>query len=183
VRLYSHLFTAEEPSDANWEAELNPESEIVCPNAMVDPSIFRWTPTAETHFQFERIGFFVTDKDSTYGGVSSDKLAALTPAQAAAAGVKLVFNLTVNLKDSKPKAAGAPGKSRKEEQAKQLAEKMVRGSYIHTDTFIIIGQSQVTDADVWHLATILLASIVYRSYYFPHLLSALSLLFLYVFAL
>ncbi len=34
-------------------------------------------------------------------------------------------NLTVNLKDSKPKAAGGGSKSRKEEQAKQLADKMV----------------------------------------------------------
>jgi hypothetical protein len=182
--MYSHLFTVEEPSDANWEAELNPESEVVFPNALVDPSMFRWKPVPETHFQFERLGFFVVDKDSKYaaaaaaaaaadatgaaaaaaaavdsatnavagvaGAVSAEAVAvveelytlsttastetvaaaaAVTSAAVAAAkkGVKLVLNLTVNLKDSKPKAAGAPaGKSRKEEQAKQLAEKMVR---------------------------------------------------------
>lgn len=115
VRLYNHLFTVEEPTDAEWEAQLNPESLIVCPNAKVDPSIMDWKPVAESHFQLERIGFFVVDRDSTSS--------------------KLVLNLTVNLKDSKPKPTGAPTKSRKEEQAKQLAEKMARMNINPLDMF------------------------------------------------
>lgn len=43
---------------------------------------------------------------------------------------RLIFNMTVSLKDSRPKAAGAPTRSRKEEQAKQLAEKQVKKEYV-----------------------------------------------------
>jgi glutaminyl-tRNA synthetase len=112
VRLYGHLFTTEEPSDANWEAELNPESEVVVKTALVDPSLLRWAPAAEKHFQFERLGFFVVDSDSVLDSASPEKS-------------RFVFNLTVNLKDSKPKTAGGATRSRKDEQAKQLADKMV----------------------------------------------------------
>ena len=53
---------------------------------------------------------------------------------------QLVFNLTVTLKDSKPKpvsgAGGAgAGKSRKDEQARQLAEKMARMNISPVDMF------------------------------------------------
>lgn len=98
----------EEPTDLGWEEELNPESEVTLPNALVDASfITDFKPTNEQHYQFERLGFYVVDKDT-------DSVTG-----------KYVFNLCVTLKDSKPKPAGAPNKSRKEEQAKQLAEKMV----------------------------------------------------------
>lgn len=131
VRLYNHLFTAEEPSDATWEQELNPSSEIVMKDAKVDPSVWATLyPANESeeerndsgklrHVQFERMGFFVVDKDSKV----ADK--------------KLVLNLTVTLKDSKPTDATTAGeaggadsanKSRKEEQARQLAEKKARMS-------------------------------------------------------
>lgn len=112
ARLYSHLFTVEEPSDATWEQELNPESEVVMSSALADPSL-KIHAAAEKHVQFERLGFFVFDKDCDFNNN------------------KFVVNLTVNLKDSKPKpAAGAAGsssanRSRKEEQERQLAEKMV----------------------------------------------------------
>lgn len=128
VRMYNHLFVTEEPNDATWEQELNPASEIVMKDAKVDPSI--WSTLfsgaidpvegeALRHVQFERIGFFVVDKDTNV----ADK--------------KVVMNLTVNLKDSKPvsettsdaTASGEPAnKSRKEEQARQLAEKKARMS-------------------------------------------------------
>jgi len=57
-------FLKDEPTDEEWEKELNPESEIVKRSALVDPSISRYNPTPETHFQFERLGFFVVDSDS-----------------------------------------------------------------------------------------------------------------------
>lgn len=116
ARLYSHLFTTEEPSDEKWEEELNPESEIVKSKALVDSSVFNHVGP-EKYIQLERIGFFILDKDSVLN--SSDMKQS-----------KLVFNLTVNLKDSKPKSAtnasSGATRSRKEEQAKQLAEKMAR---------------------------------------------------------
>jgi hypothetical protein len=55
----------------------------------------------------------VADFDSTPEPIANDPT------------TKLIFNMTVSLRDSRPKAAGAPSKSRKEEQAKQLAEKQV----------------------------------------------------------
>lgn len=67
--------------------------------------------------QFERIGFFVVDLESDV------------------ANNKFIFNLTVALKDSKPKDPTAPSKSRKEEQAKQLAEKQARMSIPAEDMF------------------------------------------------
>lgn len=206
VRVYSHLFSVEEPTDENWEAELNPHSEVVHANAFVDASIMARNPKPEDRFQvmtvswmmmsllmmimmmvmmirinnnelggrdnddgddelgsddndddnnndydnndddndnyselggddinnhdndkynklggddgdgyvvqFERVGYFVVDKDTTKAG-------------------KLVFNMTVSLKDSRPKTASATGtatRSRKEEQAKQLADKMAKMS-------------------------------------------------------
>ena len=125
VRVYNSLFVTEEPSDEKWEEELNPDSEVIYTDSLVDASIFKWNPKPETHFQFERLGFFVTDFDSPPEPVAND------PSR------KLIFNMTVSLRDSKPKAAGAPNKSRKEEQAKQLAEKQVINRYYYF-TYVIL---------------------------------------------
>jgi glutaminyl-tRNA synthetase len=84
VRLYEHLFKSDNPDGvADWQSDLNLNSEIVLKNALIDPSLAQpgrvklWD-----HFQFERVGFFVADKDSDFE-----------------AG-KLVFNMTVGLKES-----------------------------------------------------------------------------------
>jgi hypothetical protein len=121
VRNYGHLFVAEEVADAEWESLLNPKSEIL-EEALVDPSIIaHYKASNLMPFQFERVGFYVCDKDSTAD--------------------RLVFNLTVALKDSKPpadiKAVGA-SKSRKEEQDKALAEKLARQS-IKAEDFFKVG--------------------------------------------
>ena len=50
MRWYSHLFTVEEPTE-EWEQELNPESEVVCTTARVDPSLVNWDPKVESSFQ------------------------------------------------------------------------------------------------------------------------------------
>ena len=77
VRLYDHLFTVPEPSD-QWEQELNPKSEVVKADALIDGSILaicdksnidRWK--SNTSFQFERLGYFVLDSDTTYDHASS----------------------------------------------------------------------------------------------------------------
>jgi hypothetical protein len=38
VHVYNHLFTVAEPTD-QWEEELNLESEVMYPKAIVDPSV------------------------------------------------------------------------------------------------------------------------------------------------
>ena len=91
VRVYNHLFTVAEPTD-QWEEELNPESEVVYPKAIVDPSVRevvdakdvnKWK--SNTALQFERIGYFVVDQDTTYDSKTNSG--------------KLVFNRTVSLKE------------------------------------------------------------------------------------
>jgi glutaminyl-tRNA synthetase len=82
VRLYNELFTSENPGASDdWEAELNPFSEVVVPNALIDSSLTGGSIKLWDKFQFERIGYFVADQDSDFN-----------------AG-KLVFNKTVSLKE------------------------------------------------------------------------------------
>jgi glutaminyl-tRNA synthetase len=84
VRLYDYLFTVDEPgASGDWEAELNPRSEVVLTGCPIDASLAGAGRLAKwDHFQFERVGYFVADQDSDF-----------------AAG-KLVFNQTVSLKES-----------------------------------------------------------------------------------
>ena len=80
VRLYDRLFTDPTPDahkDKDFMEFINPNSleEI---DAFVEPSLA--TANVEDHFQFQRIGYFVVDKDST-------------PDQ-------MIFNKTVGLRDT-----------------------------------------------------------------------------------
>lgn len=96
VRLYDHLFSVPLVT-ANWEKELNRESEVILCNSLVDPSVLSADgalPVPETHFQFERVGIFVVDRDS---------------------GGKLIVNRTVPLKVAKSARAGKTA----EEEAKE----------------------------------------------------------------
>ena len=79
VRLYDRLFSVEEPGKVeDYRTVLNPNSLEVVAQAKVEPAAA--AAPAGTRFQFERIGYFAVDKDSTPG--------------------KPVFNRTVTLKDS-----------------------------------------------------------------------------------
>ncbi len=82
VRLYDHLFTAENPGDVpegqDWKDLLNPESEVVLTGCKVEPSLAGAEPGSR--YQFERQGYFCVDADSQAG--------------------RLVFNRTVTLKDT-----------------------------------------------------------------------------------
>jgi len=83
VRLYDRLFKSEVPDEAeDFKTEINPDSLKII-TAYVEPYIK--TAKIEQHFQFERIGYFIVDKDS------NDE--------------KLVFNRTVTLKDTWAKKA------------------------------------------------------------------------------
>ncbi len=79
VRLYDRLFKSESPGAAgDFVADLNPASLEVLPRARLEPSVAGAAPG--TRYQFERLGYFAVDPDSTAG--------------------KLVFNRTVTLKDA-----------------------------------------------------------------------------------
>ena len=61
IRLYDRLFTIANPASAASMADvINPDSEQLCPNAFIEPSLADAEP--EQHFQFERIGYFVADQ-------------------------------------------------------------------------------------------------------------------------
>ena len=81
VRLYDHLFSianvADIPDGEDWKNYLNPKSLVVVPEAKLERSFGTAQPGYRC--QFERLGYFCVDKDST--------------------PEKLVFNRTVTLKD------------------------------------------------------------------------------------
>ncbi|MFK7854139.1 MAG: glutamine--tRNA ligase/YqeY domain fusion protein [Granulosicoccus sp.] len=80
VRLFNPLFTITDPASAeSLSSVINPESEIILNNCVVEPAL--QDSSAEQHFQFERIGYFVADRrdHSTQN---------------------LVFNRTVTLRDT-----------------------------------------------------------------------------------
>jgi glutaminyl-tRNA synthetase len=79
VRLYDHLFTKAEPgTDGDLLADLNPKSEEVVTGAWVEPGLVSLETGARV--QFERLGYFSVDKDST--------------------AARPVFNRTVTLRDT-----------------------------------------------------------------------------------
>ena len=82
VRLYENLFTKENPDEVeegkDFTANLNPNSLEIVTNAKLEPSLANAVPGSR--YQFERLGYFCVDKDSSPG--------------------KLVFNRTVPLKDT-----------------------------------------------------------------------------------
>jgi glutaminyl-tRNA synthetase len=81
VRLYDHLFKSPFPEDVpegqDWRVNLNPNS-LESVEARLEPSLKDAQPGER--FQFERLGYFTVDKDSS--------------------PTKLVFNRTVTLKDT-----------------------------------------------------------------------------------
>ena len=86
VRLYDRLFTDEDPAsvkDRSLAEMINPESLVVVKHARVEP--FLAQGKVGDHYQFQRIGYFTVDADSTES--------------------HLVFNRTVGLKDSWKKAS------------------------------------------------------------------------------
>jgi glutaminyl-tRNA synthetase len=82
VRLYDNLFSKEDPDQAEpgheFMANLNPASLEVVTNAKLEPSLAN--VSAGSRYQFERLGYFSVDPDTSPG--------------------KPVFNRTVALKDT-----------------------------------------------------------------------------------
>jgi glutaminyl-tRNA synthetase len=82
ARLYDHLFPAEfpqvVPAGMDWKETINPASLEVVQGIRVEPGLRR--ARAGDKFQFERLGYFCVDPDTTRD--------------------KLIFNRTVSLKDT-----------------------------------------------------------------------------------
>lgn len=84
VRLYDHLFATEDPNEGDLEENLNPNSLEIVTDARVELNLKDVNPGDK--FQFERLGYFCVDLDST--------------------PERLVFNRTVALKDTWAKLQG-----------------------------------------------------------------------------
>jgi len=125
ARVYGNLFTVPEPTDL-WEEELNPKSEVLHLNAIVDPSVAslcdkkhvdEWT--SNNAVQFERNGYFVVDLDTTFDSTTGEG--------------KLVFNRTVSLKEevfkkeiTDEEAAQIEARREKDRQAKKAKEERLK---------------------------------------------------------
>ncbi|KAH0793231.1 glutamine--tRNA ligase, cytoplasmic [Histomonas meleagridis] len=81
VRLYDKLFMSKDPMavEGDWTKDLNKDSIVIKENAMVEPMLK--DAKEYDRFQFERLGYFVVDRDST--------------------DEKKVFNRTMSLKSGK----------------------------------------------------------------------------------
>lgn len=84
IRLYDRLFTVENPGGDDWRESLNPDSLKILRNCKVEPSLGTTKP--QDRYQFERLGYFCTDKESTRSA--------------------LVFNRIVPLRDTWAKLEG-----------------------------------------------------------------------------
>ena len=91
VRLYDHLFTAPNPDAANFATEMNPNSLEVVSDARLEPACV--TGNSSDALQFERMGYFCRDRDSTPGSP--------------------VFNRTVGLRDTWAKVSAGDAKAKK----------------------------------------------------------------------
>jgi glutaminyl-tRNA synthetase len=82
VRLYENLFLTEDPNDApegqDWTANINPNSLEVLQGCKMEPGLRAAKPGDGV--QFERLGYFCVDPDTT--------------------AEKLVFNRTIGLRDT-----------------------------------------------------------------------------------
>lgn len=84
VRLFEKLFLTENPSELDdWLSDLNPKSKEVIPEAYATLNLKK--AKFGDKFQFERMGYFSVDQDSTAD--------------------KIIFNRTVTLRDSYAKVA------------------------------------------------------------------------------
>jgi len=106
VRLYDHLFTKEDPDEieegADWRSNLNPKSLEVLTSCKLEPSLAGVKPGYRC--QFERLGYFCVDPDSSIDhGSSANSAFAVGPNSAVGSDFsegKLVFNRTVTLRDT-----------------------------------------------------------------------------------
>lgn len=64
VRIYDYLFKSENPAAIdNWLEDINPNSLVIAKDALINKNLLAAVP--EDKFQFERLGYFVVDPDSS----------------------------------------------------------------------------------------------------------------------
>ena len=83
IRLYDKLFTIEDPAgqkDADYKDFINPDSLEVLKNCKVEPMIKKLNPL--DRFQFERLGYFCIDKDTTKDNIVINRTVTLRDAWA-----------------------------------------------------------------------------------------------------
>jgi glutaminyl-tRNA synthetase len=99
VRLYDRLFSVPDPdaAEGDFKDHLNPESLVVIPDAVVEPSVRGDAPGSR--YQFERVGYFCSD---------------VVESTASA----LVFNRTVTLRDAWARSHPAPPRPPRKEKPK-----------------------------------------------------------------
>lgn len=82
ARLYNHLFIRPDPEQveegSDWKSSLNPNSLVTLASCRVEPSLAGAEPGSR--YQFERLGYFCVDTDSSDG--------------------RMIFNRTVTLRDT-----------------------------------------------------------------------------------
>jgi glutaminyl-tRNA synthetase len=78
VRLYDRLFLVEDPGGDDWKSHLNPNSVEVLSGCKIEPGLAG--AKTQDRYQFERLGYFCVDKDSS--------------------PERLVFNRSVTLRDT-----------------------------------------------------------------------------------
>ncbi len=78
ARVYDRLFNVPDPSGEKWKESINPNSLEVVKGCKLEPGLASAKP--QDRFQFERLGYYCVDDDSTEGN--------------------LVFNRTVTLRDT-----------------------------------------------------------------------------------
>jgi glutaminyl-tRNA synthetase len=89
IRQYNPLFLSPNPgAGGDFAADLNPQSREILTDCRLEPSLA--TGNRAEPVQFERLGYFCRDPDSTPG--------------------RLVFNRTIGLRDTYAKAQAAPAK-------------------------------------------------------------------------
>jgi glutaminyl-tRNA synthetase len=87
IRLYNQLFVKPTPDAGSFAADLNPQSLEILSDARLEPAIAE--ANSSDVMQFERLGYFVRDPDSTLD--------------------KPVFNRTIGLRDTFAKEVGGKG--------------------------------------------------------------------------
>lgn len=112
VRLYERLFKVPHPEDVaegeDFLVNLNPESEEILKNSLIEPSVANAAPGSR--FQFERQGYFIVDSKDSHAG-------------------ELVFNRIVTLRDAWAKIterSPAPSTGEKAKKKEQPQEVVVR---------------------------------------------------------
>jgi len=108
VRLYDRLFLSEQPeAQGEFRAQLNPDSLVLCPDAVLEPALANAEPGSR--FQFVRLGYFIADPVDSKGGAA-------------------VFHRTIGLRDTWAKAGGRGDHDGRPQREKRTAKAQAKSA-------------------------------------------------------